>query len=253
MHKVERKKLYIKELEKHSFILSTEFIEQFELQGINSATIRRDLKELETAGIVTLTFGGINVNIGQNNQKPLKEEESHNLEVKEKIAKKANELLADGDMIYCGAGTTMETFACNIIKQIRLLVTNSLRVLQKSINNPNIKDVVLMGGLFRQKSQVFLPQKAGQYFQEFKIHKAFYSAIAYDELGNVFDDYLPENNVIKIAIENAEQNYLLVDASKAKNYASKPIINMVDISGIVIDQNVSPDLLKKFNNIIITE
>ncbi|ARU90963.1 DeoR family transcriptional regulator, lactose phosphotransferase system repressor [Spiroplasma clarkii] len=130
MHKIERKKLYLKELEKHSFITMTDFLDTFEKEGIKSATIRRDLKELEVTGAITLTFGGINVNIGNENQ--VKDNVvNKNLDKKHKIALKANEFLEDGDMIYCGAGTTIEEFVTNISKTIRLLVTNSLSVLQK--------------------------------------------------------------------------------------------------------------------------
>lgn len=235
MHKIKRKELFLEKLKKSKFITSRDFIKFANELGINETTARRDLKELELEEAISLSFGGISLKINDDFEESRVKKLTIEIDKKCLIAKTAVKLLCDQDIIFCSAGTTMEKFVSKIKKTIKMVVTNSLTVFNESRKNRFIKDVVLLGGLFREKSQVFSSKNQANYFNEMRLSKTFFSALSIDDKGNVYDDFDPEIDVILKAMNNCQSSYLLIDSSKFINIGANKITNINSIKYIITD------------------
>ncbi|AHI53030.1 DeoR/GlpR family DNA-binding transcription regulator [Spiroplasma culicicola] len=251
MHKLKRKELFINEFKGKKFIITKEFLEFALTHNINEATTRRDLKELENEGVITLSFGGITVNLNDESELSTDNKLEINKVKKELIAKVANDLLNDLDIIFCGAGSTVEIFVKHITKKIRTLVTNSLAVFEAARNNSHVIDVVLIGGLFREKSKVFFSRTAADYFNECKLDKVFFSCFYFDNTGEVFDDFAPEVDLISSALKNTHESILLADSSKYKSVGLNRMTNINKITKLVTNKDIDKEFLNKFNNVIV--
>ncbi|WP_308797838.1 DeoR/GlpR family DNA-binding transcription regulator [Agromyces silvae] len=93
--------------------------------GVSAITVRRDLAELERAGVASAVSGGARLASGR--RPPEARGERAILETEEKwaIAAAAADLIEDGMAIYLDAGTTCEAIARNLRGRSRLTVVTS--------------------------------------------------------------------------------------------------------------------------------
>ena len=96
--------------------------------AVTVQTIRRDLSDIENAGLLTRTHGGAVprssvANIGYDDRRIL------NADAKEKIARVAASLVPDHASLYLDIGTSTEAVAEALLQHDGLMViTNNLRV-----------------------------------------------------------------------------------------------------------------------------
>jgi len=119
--------------------------------SISSSTIRRDLAELEHAGLLHRTHGGA-VLIEQFLYEPFRhvssfqEQEQERAKEKRLIGQAAAELVADGETVAIGAGTTTTQVARNQRHRKGIMVvTNAVNIAMELSHSREIR-VVLTGG-----------------------------------------------------------------------------------------------------------
>ena len=96
-----------------------------ELQ-VSESTIRRDLEQLEEQGAAKRTHGGV-FYTGSSPQLPhFEERQPANWDKKRAIARRAVELIADGDTLLLDGGTTAYEVARLLVGRPVQIVTNSL-------------------------------------------------------------------------------------------------------------------------------
>ncbi|QGP91957.1 Glucitol operon repressor [Neomoorella glycerini] len=147
----ERKQKIIEILEHTPAVRVAELSELFQ---VSEVTIRRDLQELEAAGLLKRTHGGA-VSITTASFEPtLIEKEEEHLEEKKAIARAALDLIADGDTILLDAGSTTLQLARLLKankKQALTVVTNALNVAWELAFVEAI-DLILTGGHLRHRT-----------------------------------------------------------------------------------------------------
>jgi DeoR/GlpR family transcriptional regulator of sugar metabolism len=144
-----------------------------ETLGFSEATLRRDLQQLESEGLLRRTYGGA---------MRLKPETALELSVHDKaaicaaekqaIGRAAAGLVAPGDVIALNGGTTTVQVARALRQMPRLrLVTNSIGVATELAAQPNV-EVTVTGGTLRGSLELYGPQ-AEQTLQQLYVHTAF--------------------------------------------------------------------------------
>jgi DeoR family fructose operon transcriptional repressor len=79
--------------------------------GVSPSTVRNDLRELTESNLITRTHGGAIAN-SKSGFEPLPEEKQSRMHAqKRQIAKRAAEMVDDGDIIAISTGTTTFEFA----------------------------------------------------------------------------------------------------------------------------------------------
>ncbi|WP_368486667.1 DeoR/GlpR family DNA-binding transcription regulator [Spiroplasma sp. DGKH1] len=238
MHKLERKNMLLDFLQAKPFHNMAEINEYVESLGIAYVTVRRDLKELQNEGLVSLSYGGVKTNEKSDNStiKHLNQL-NLNLTAKQQIAKLAQKLINQGDVLYLGAGTTCEEFAKQIKTEVKV-ITNSWFVYQILLKNSYIIEPILVGGKYREPSGVFIGSFAEKALEIEPFYKTFVSVTNIDYDGNLYNSNEGESHLEAIILAKAKYKYILADSSKFNSMGYEHFCNIKDIDGIITDRVV---------------
>lgn len=106
MGKNQRQDEIIRLVDRAGTVTVAEIVESMK---VSDMTVRRDLIELESKGLLTRVHGGAKSNQHLKYREiPHEEKLYQNIEAKRTVAKKAVELIEDGDTIFLGPGTSVE-------------------------------------------------------------------------------------------------------------------------------------------------
>jgi DeoR family transcriptional regulator, fructose operon transcriptional repressor len=109
MFSAEREALIIEKLKQQGRVIVNDLAEELE---VTTMTIRRDLQKLDHQGVLQKVHGGAVLANHLPKERPFGEKQLIQTQQKQIIAKKAMELVTDGDSILLDAGTTTFEMAC---------------------------------------------------------------------------------------------------------------------------------------------
>ena len=114
--------------------------------GVSVATVRRDLSELESKGLLKRTHGGATVINQVTRDHAAAVREATNAAEKARIAEATAELVSDGDAVIIDSGTTSLQVAKLLASNSSLtFVTNGTDVL-KALVDGGVRNVHFIGG-----------------------------------------------------------------------------------------------------------
>lgn len=203
----ERHNIIVEMINKLGTVMVTDLSREL---GVSFPTIRRDLEELESAGVIKKIHGGAmavtkELSFGERNVKNIKE--------KIKIAEIASRLVLDNDIIFLDAGTTVFQMV-NFIKDRRNLVvlTNSIETAIALLNCSNIVSY-LIGGSIKPVSYATVGVEAIKNIKRYKVNKLFLGADGVGDDNFTIQD-INEAYTKQAMMEISSDKYLLVDSSK---------------------------------------
>lgn len=182
---------------------------------ISDGTVRNDLNALEVEGLLMRVHGGAvlheqakNFNAAFNIRY-----QEHRLE-KVTIAKKAGELVEDGDSLLLDSSSTAFYFAIQLSERRRLrVVTNGIEVARLLAQNPT-NTVVLIGGMMNPDGSSVTGLLSEQIIAELHIQKAFVSCSGFSVERGMTEVHFEEAQLKRKALESVRQVFALVDSSK---------------------------------------
>lgn len=220
--------------EKGSVTIS-ELAERFH---VSYQTIRRDFEALEAEGFLAKAYGGA---VLKKHVKPdidIQVREELFLASKQRIAKKAAELIYPDDSIFLDYSTTV-FHLLEEIKGLRLtIMTNSLKVMNTLAEHRN-KKLFSIGGEFDPSDYYFSGYLAEKYISNFHLDKAFLSCRAIMLEKGVYDRNEREAESHRLMIEHANSVYLLMDHTKFDKEAFVYTCDYEKITGIITDFQLS--------------
>lgn len=218
-----------------------------ELLNVTDMTIRRDLIDLEKQGLLIRVHGGAHKKVKDSlNEASHSEKTMLNIEEKKLIAQKCADLIAEGDTVFIGSGTTTDFIGDYLEGKNISIVTNSLPIFEKLKDYPKF-DLILIGGRYRVKTQTFVGQFANKLLQEIKVSKAFIGVNGIDG-HNVTTANEEEGNGNAIILNNAIEKYIVADNSKFDSYSFYSFYRLDNIDAIVTDDHISPKVRAKYSS-----
>ena len=200
-----------------------------EMLGVTDMTIRRDLIDLEKQGMLTRVHGGAHKKVKNAlNEISHSEKQMLNVEEKKQIARKCADLIADGDTVFIGSGTTTDFIGDYLDGKNISIVTNSLPIFEKLKERANL-DLILIGGRYRAK--------------------AFIGANGIDG-HNVTTSNEEEGNGDAIILNNAISKYIVADNSKFDSYSFYSFYRLDNLSAVVTDDNIAPKVKEKYSTYV---
>lgn len=207
--------------------------------GVTVQTVRRDLGELCDAGYLSRVHGGAvpvsgTANIGYAERRRL------NSEAKERIARRAAELVPDGASLFLNIGTTTEAVARALTPRRGLMVvTNNLNVAAILAGHPDA-EVVVAGGVLRRTDGGLVGDMTLDIVRQFKVDIALVGASALDTDGDLLDFDAREVRVSQALLGHARRRILVADGSKFARSAPVRIGNLREIDAFVTDTAPPP-------------
>src|SRR6056297_636435 len=212
--------------------------------NVSKATIRRDLTELETIGILKRTHGGAVPQSHTKTELSYLEKEDQLLNEKEQIGKYAAVFIKAGDTIALDSGTTTIQIAKSIDVEDITIITNSIKIANLLSKKKNI-EVILTGGLLRQNTLALVGPLAEESVNHFNIDKAFLGANGITPDGGFTTPNIVEANIKKTFIKNSERVFFVCDHSKLYKKSFAKIAQMSEVDGLIIDR-INEVTLKEF-------
>ena len=197
--------------------------------GVSKVTIRRDINEIcENTNAISKVYGGVIYNgiSNINTVKPLETGESivH-------VAKLAADLIDDGDTIFLDSGTAIAQIVPLLLyKKNIIIITNSVEVMANSLPNEQLNVVCLGGKLQHSTGSV-----AGTIHGNFHCNKSFISAVSVSHEYGIGNENFYDGITKRIAIENSDISYLLVDNRGFEIKSYNIFAKVKDFSTIISD------------------
>lgn len=195
--------------------------------GISMETARRDLAAMEKAGLLRRVHGGALPMETTEFYKPLNERFQTQQPQKLAIAKKAAELVEEGDYISIGGGSTALVFARELRKRIRKLtvITYSLDVFEALRDLPDYT-VLLTGGKLNTGERIFTGKAVSAFLADVYVQKCFiFPSVLSLEAGiTCYTQTLPQQ--VMCMLEQCDQAYILADCTKFQKSANYSIVPM---------------------------
>lgn len=197
-------------------------------------TVRRDLTEMETAGLVARCFGGATIPEYENREVPFEIRNKSNTSIKEKLAKKASKLITNGDVVFLDASSTVSHITKYISAEQNLtVITNSTLVAEK-LKEKHIL-CYLTGGRPVENSYALVGNIAEQALLGLYANICFFSAQGIDENGIISDQSETESSLRRLMIKNSKKQYFIFDGSKYNKRFAFKICTTQDTCGIITD------------------
>ncbi len=184
-----------------------------QLFRVSRVTIRTDLSELEARGLVQRTYGGAVPARKVLFNPSFEEKKRHRLEAKRAIARKALELIREGDTLLLDAGSTTLALA-SLLKghfQRLFILTNSVPIALELQGSGF--EVLVLGGQIRHHSLALIGPATVRNLAWYRADKAFLGATGVDGRGYSTPNPL-EAETKRAMLEAAGEAYVLADASK---------------------------------------
>lgn len=199
-----------------SMVAGRETVSMEELRrifGVSMNTIRADVARLVEYGAVEKVYGGVRAVRKQ--EVPLFTHRTglHTQE-KKRIARYAQKLVRDGDILYIDAGTTTMHLIDFLDPAKRVtVVTGNLYVVGRAYAKPNVDLIVLPGEMNRRTNSV-ADGGTLEFLARYRFGKAFMGASGVSPDGRLNVSTYMEYELKKLAVEQSQRAFLLLDGSK---------------------------------------
>jgi DeoR family transcriptional regulator, galactitol utilization operon repressor len=216
--------------------------------GFSSVTIRSDLKNLESEGLLRRAHGG-----AQTSFHPyITERLNNNLEAKQRIAKAAAAMVKDGDTIMIDAGTTSSMIVKYLVgKRDVNIVTNNLLIMPYARTNPALH-VTIVGGEFRPSTESLVGPVALRELQEFHVNLAFVGTDGFSTETGMTTHLVEGAEIVKCIARQSSRTILLTDSSKHGRAGFVKILPMNGVHEMICDHALNPSVVAELKSLGLT-
>ncbi|WP_163326229.1 DeoR/GlpR family DNA-binding transcription regulator [Draconibacterium mangrovi] len=214
---------------------------------VTEVTIRQDLEKLEDEGLVVREHGGAYLKNISANVQNIELLNNENMAEKESIAKKAVEMINDGDTIILDSGSTVSEIAKHITGFKNLtVITNALNIALILGADPEI-NLILTGGEFKAPTLSLTGQKAADSLEGLHVDKLFLATAGIALKSGLTYPSISDICVKRAMIESADVVYLVADSSKIgkSSFASLGALSLIDY--LITDSKINEDYIDIFS------
>lgn len=237
MTKVEERRKAIKEL-----LLTKEYINVEELallMNVTGATIRKDLREMESRHEVYRNHGTVSLQRPRIIDLNINEKIFINANEKKSIAKAAAAMIGKNDTILMTSGSTIEAMAREIRPEGKLnVVTSSIGVALELAWNESI-DIMILGGRLVRNSLSVRDGYSIQGLENISCTKLFFSCDGLDLGTGVITAFVEEARMTAAMMKVATKKILLADSSKFGKFGLGKICDISQVDTIITDSGIS--------------
>jgi len=236
----ERQDRLIHLIEQQGRIAVTQISDQF---SVSPATARRDLEALAEQGRVQRVHGGAIALRQAPPEAPVLQRAAEYVEEKQRIGRRAAELVADGETVFLGSGTTVLEVARNLRQHRGLtVITNSLLVINALADLPDLT-LVALGGLYRASEMSFIGHVAEQSLAEVRADKVIIGIRALDVEQGLTNAYLPETMTDRAILRIGREVIIAADHTKCGRLSTAFVAPLSAVHTLVTGTEAAPDFI----------
>lgn len=212
------------------------------LFNVSAVTIRNDLEILHRNGVLRRIHGGAVRKDFSHLDLPLFEKQKIHIQEKERIGKKAADLVNNGETIIIDSGTTTQFLAKNLAEKKNLtVITHALNIAYELAPYPQI-EIIMPGGVLRNNSYSLVGTHAEEFINRLHVHKFFLGVDGFDINYGLTTQNMLEANLNRLMAQNADSVIVLCDSSKFNRRGFAKIVEPTAINIIITDSNVPQEV-----------
>ena len=220
-----------------------ESLEQKEGLQVSESTIRRDLEQLEEQGCVTRIHGGV-LYAGQSPKLPHFEARQPNRWAQKRaIARRAVELIDNGDTVLLDGGSTTYEVARLLVGRPLHVVTTSLPVVNLFAADAN-SDLVMVGGNICPRTGVAQGPYADGMLATLRVRKTILSVAAINEEG-YYNNNLLLVNTERAMMKAADEVIVVADSSKFGHRSLAHVCPLGAVQHLIVDNGITDEWREK--------
>lgn len=220
--------------------------------AVSEMTVRRDLQELEKAGLLRRVHGGATRSLGRAWEPPFRTRESQARDVKGRIAKLAAEFLHDGDAVGLDVGSTVLQLVPHLgVRSNLTVVTASLRLASEVAARVALEQdlrLMLAGGVVRSEELSMTGQLAIDTLSRVRLDTAFIGVGGIDPGEGATEFNLEDAEVKRAMIARSQRVIVLADASKLGNVCFASVAPLADVDVLVTDAGADPAMVDRLRD-----
>ena len=209
------------------------------LLGASSATIRRDIVELDQIGMLLRTHGGAALR-DRHQEIPYDAKVMAYFPEKRRIGAYAAAKIKAGTTVGCGGGTTVMQMIASIKRSRLHIVTTAVNVALELRDAPNIS-VLLTGGLMRARTAEVVGHVCERTLRDINLDLAIIGVDGvHSDFGlTTYDGEEAYTN--RVLIDRAREVWILADRSKLGQIRPAVIHDVAVASLLITDNGACPD------------
>lgn len=218
---------------------------------VSTATIRRDLSELEGRGLLRRSHGGA-VTIQPLLYEPFRHTSNYQEQERQRIAEKrriglvAAEFVGDGDFLAIGAGTTATQVARSIsLRKGLTVLTNAINVAMELSHRDDLK-VIVTGGFLSGDWFALVGPGAIQSVGEIFADKVFVGVDGIHPEHGLTTNYPDQATIHRAMLRQARRRIVVADHRKLGAIASALICPLDGVDVLITDKGATAEALAPF-------
>ena len=228
--------LYI--LNKHKYVTVRYLVNALHY---SSATINRDLNEMQSKGLVKRSYGGVEA-CDNRRLPPLPQRQYYKKREKRRDAREAAKLIQNGDTLFLDGSTTVQYLLPFLVEKKDLkVITNNMR-LAIELGEFDI-DVVCLGGHICERPHVLDSSETVENAMKYYVDKMFFSVNGFTANGQINDcHYL----LYHVMMKNSKKVYLMTDKTKLVEHLEHILCDFTSLTGVISDFDFHEDTKKAY-------
>lgn len=218
--------------------------------AVSPATIRRDLNILSRTGRLQRVRGGGRAvadprgpgGLEEADERPFQEVAQSSPTSKSRVAERAAELVADGDIVLLDIGTTTALIARALRGRPITVVTASVAVLDELRDDPNV-ELVLLGGTLRRSYHSLVGPITETGLQALRATIAFVGTSGITGDGTVLDTTVVEVPVKRAILRSAARAVIVADETKFPGTGLLRVCGPEDFRTLVTSEHSDPETI----------
>jgi DeoR/GlpR family transcriptional regulator of sugar metabolism len=242
---VERRNRMVALLNEKKSLIVQEIAAHF---SVTEETIRRDLKILESQGLLIRTHGGAILADDSKTEASLEIRQIINIQGKDAIGSEGAKLVNDGDIIILDASTSSLFLARHLKgKKGLTVITNAMNVLLELAESPDIT-LISTGGILRPKSLSYVGRTAENALNNYFADTLFFSCKGFSPFRGLSDSNEQESDIRKTMLQCCNQAVFLCDRTKLDKMGYVTTARLEDIDIIITDSPLGDEWTEQIAN-----
>lgn len=209
----------------------------------STATINRDLNELQKRKLITRSYGG--AELTRATYVPI-HFRAHKMRVeKRQIGRTAASFVCDGDTIFIDGSTTAQCMQQYIMGKKEITVITNNMLLAVDLSNSGIK-VVCLGGEVAEPPCMLMGTETVMNASRYRVDKMFFSTGGLSADGVIASGIY--DLMLKTIAKNAGQVFYLVDRKKLDQHFSTVYGDLSEIDVVISDHEFCEEIKSKYGN-----
>ena len=208
--------------------------------GVTLQTVRRDVKLLAEAGLVTRFHGGVRLPGSTTENIAYRQRQRLNEAAKQRIARAVAQAVPNGCSLILNIGTTTEAIARELLQHRGLrVITNNLNVAAILSDNPEC-EVIVAGGVVRTRDRGIVGEVTVDFMRQFRVDIGLIGISGIEADGTLRDFDYREVKVARAIIEQSRTVWLAADHSKFNRPAMVELARLAELDMLFTDAAPPP-------------